>query len=271
MPSSDPLPGDLRAAIEARTGQIVAVAPASAGNHADVTATLHTESGQVFVKAARKLIDADGPEVKSLRWEAAINSHVTEFAPRLLWKVEAGGWLALGFEHVTGRHADYTPGSPDLELLAKVVHTLQSTPCPDVLAAKRIERRWTKVAADVTPFAGDTLLHADLNPANLLITTDGAVRLVDWAFVARGAAFLEMALLVPWLLKAGHTPAEAERWVARFPAWAAVPPGSVDSFAHAFAEKWVSNLAAHGRAAWAVEHCAAARRWAEYRHRTSRS
>jgi hypothetical protein len=38
--------------------------------------------------------------------------------------------------------------------------------------------------------AGDTLLHADLNPAHVLLGEGGAVYLVDWTFAGRGAAFV---------------------------------------------------------------------------------
>ncbi|GAA1896283.1 hypothetical protein [Actinomadura bangladeshensis] len=31
---------------------------------------------------------------------------------------------------------------------------------------------------------------------------------MDWTFAGHGAAILEMARLVPWLLKAGHSPGE---------------------------------------------------------------
>ncbi|SEG31263.1 Phosphotransferase enzyme family protein [Thermomonospora echinospora] len=261
------LPREIRGGIAAHTGRIDRIEPAPTGNHADLASTLYTADGPVFVKAARKQGDQDGPEVRSLRWEAAINPHVNEFAPRLLWQAEAGGWLALGFEHVRGRHADFTPGSADLELLAKVIQTFQGMQAPEVLAGKRVERRWESVADDVSPLAGHTLLHSDLNPANLLIADDGRVRVVDWAFAARGAAFVELALVVPWLLKAGHSPAQAEAWVSRFSSWADADSAHIDLFARVFADKWRINLAFHGNAAWAVEHAAAARRWADYRTR----
>ncbi|MFD0856204.1 hypothetical protein ACFQ07_28455 [Actinomadura adrarensis] len=267
MPSQwGDLPGELRAAIQDRTGPIDRIEAAPSGNHADITATLHTDRAPVFLKAARKISpEVDGAEVRSLRWEATINPHVIEYAPRLHWTVEAGGWLALGFEHVQARHADFASGSPDLEILAKVIETFQALPCPEVLVSKRVERRWEGVAADVTPLSGDALLHCDLNPANLLITADGAVRVVDWAFVARGAAFVELCLLMPWLLKAGHSVAEAEAWVARFPSWADADPAHIDLFCRAFADKWQMNLVANGHASWAVEHEAAARSWADSR------
>ncbi|WP_433229071.1 phosphotransferase [Actinomadura formosensis] len=259
------LPDVARAAIEEHTGPIRRVEPASTGNHADIACTVDAADGRLFIKAARKSSpEQDGPEVRSLRWEAAINPHVIEYAPRLHWTVEAVGWLVLGFDHVQARHADFTPGSPDLAVLAKVIDAFQNMTAPDVLAGKRIERRWDAMAEDVTPLAGATLLHADLNPANLLISETGRVHVVDWAFVARGAPFIELALLVPWLLKAGHDPAGAEHWVARFPSWTATGPAAIDLFCRVFADKWAINLRGN-RAAWAVEHAAAARRWADHR------
>ncbi|MFV2173050.1 phosphotransferase family protein [Actinomadura sp. LOL_016] len=258
----DDLPGEVRDAVEARTGAVGRVEPAPAGNHANIASTVHTPEGPVFVKAARKEPERDGPEVMSLCWEAAINLHVAEHAPRLQWTVEAGGWLVLGFEHVQARHADYRPGSSDLARLAEVIDALQAMPCPDLLDRRRIERG----TSGMGPLAGDTLLHCDLNPANLLITDDGTVRVVDWAFVARGAAFIELARLIPWLLKAGHEPARAEGWAARFPSWTGTDPAHIDLYARAFADRWRANITTN-RAPWALEHAAAARRWAEHRAR----
>ncbi|MCW2890366.1 MAG: Phosphotransferase enzyme family protein [Streptosporangiaceae bacterium] len=258
------LPGELRDAVEDRTGLIGDVVPAATGNHADVASTLHTSSGRTFVKAARKVSpEHDGPEVRSLRWEAAISPHVSEYAPRLLWEVEAGGWLALGFEHVEGRHAGYSPGSPDLSLLIKTVEAFQAMKCPDVVTM-RVERRWESVAAEVTPMAGNALLHTDVNCSNMLITPDGRPYVVDWAFTSRGAAWVELGLLIPWLLKAGHSPPQAAEWVAQFPAWTAADPAAIDLFSEVSAERWTRHSAANP-ATWVAEHAALTRQWADYR------
>ncbi|WP_141581323.1 phosphotransferase [Actinomadura sp. WMMA1423] len=258
------LPPEVLGTIEAHTGPIRKVEPAPAGNHADVAATVHTAGGRVFIKAARKVAaDTDGPEVRSLRNEARIVPHMNEFAPRLHWTVDAGGWLALGFEHVDGRHADFAPGSPDLDLLAKTVHALQVARCPEVVRM-RVERRWESVAEDVSPMSGAALLHTDVNAENLLITPDGRAVLVDWAFASRGAAWVELGLLLPWLLKAGHSPAGAADWLARFPSWTAADPADVDLFSAVFAERWRRH-AERDPAAWVVLHADLTRRWAKFR------
>ncbi|NEA29674.1 phosphotransferase [Actinomadura bangladeshensis] len=260
------LPGDLRTQIEAGTGPISRIEPAPTGNHADIAATLHTADGPVFVKAARKLADRDGPEVMSLRREACVNPVVSEFAPRLRWQAEAGEWLALGFDHIQGRPADFAPGSPDLEMLAKTIHAIQNAACPHTLRLLS-ERRWQRYADDVTPLAGSTLLHTDLNEDNFIITPDGRAYLVDWAFVSRGTAWLELALLIPWLLKAGHSPQAAEQWVSQFPSWTQAPPADIDMFTAAFAQQWRTTSRQRDDS-WVRQHAELTCRWATYRLRS---
>ena len=229
------LPGEVRAAVQDRAGKVVASWPVEGGNHSDFTAVLNTETGRVFAKGTRT--EPDRQDIRTLRKEALIAPHVTEFAPRLLWTAEAGGWLMLGFEHVEGRHPDYAPGSPDLPLLADTITRLQKTPCPPVVD-RRIEQRWARLTDDLQAVRGRALLHCDLNPGNVLITPEGAVRVVDWAFTCRGAAWVELGLLLPWLLKAGMNPGQAAAWVGRFPSWQAAPPQDIDVFTRLLAEQW---------------------------------
>ncbi|MFI0452469.1 phosphotransferase [Actinomadura sp. 6N118] len=257
------LPKELRTQIEAHTGSIDRIVPAPTGNHADIASTLETSDGRVFVKAARKLEDRDGPEVMSLRREAAVNPAVCEYAPRLRWQAETEGWLALGFDHVQGRPADFSAGSPDLEILAKTVHALQSAPCPDVPMLSG-GKRWQKFADDPAPFEGVTLLHTDLNEDNFLITDQGRAFVIDWAFVTRGAAWLELALLIPWLIKAGHTPQAADEWVSQFTSWGDAPPADLDMFSAAFAEQWRTASQVRDDA-WITRHADLTARWAAYR------
>ncbi|MEU8799553.1 phosphotransferase [Spirillospora sp. NPDC048819] len=257
------LPEELRIEIEAKAGPISSIDPAPTGNHADIASTLHSPEGLTFVKAARKLADRDGPEVMSLRREAAVNPYVSEMAPRLRFQVEVGEWVALGFEHITGRRADFTPGSPDLAVLAKTIQSIQGTPCPDVVRMV-VERRWQSVAKDVSPMSGSALLHTDLNEDNLIITLEGRAYVVDWAFVSRGQAWVELGLLTPWLLKAGHSPREADEWVSQFGSWTDAKPPHVDLFSTALAERWRTHSQTNS-ADWVAEHAALTKQWADYR------
>jgi hypothetical protein len=259
------LPEEVRNAVESRTGPIDSVRPADAGIHANIASTVCGPRGKTFVKAARKLPDQDGAEVRSLRREATITPCMSELAPRLLWQVEAGGWFVLGFEHVNGRHATYSPGSADLAVLAKAVDQLQSMPCPGVVEM-RVERRWETLADDVTAIAGTALLHTDLNPANLLLTPEGRTYIVDWGFTSRGAPWIEIGQIIPWLIKAGHSPAEAEEWASQFPSWTNADPAVIDLYAQVSAERWRRHSAA-SPTSYEPDYVRIARRWADHRQR----
>ncbi|MFI0485323.1 hypothetical protein ACH34T_32330 [Actinomadura sp. 9N215] len=221
------------------------------------------EKGTVFVKAARKLPDKDGPEVKSLRWEARVNPFVREFAPRLLWSTEIDEWFVLVFAHVPGRHPDYSPGSPDLDLVAQAVKLLQKT-APPAVVDRPVTTRWDGIGGDVSPMAGAALLHTDINAKNVLITPEDGVYIVDWAFVSHGAPWVEMGQMIPWLLSAGHTPASAEEWLCQFPAWQEADPASIDQYARLHAAVWTRRHEMVS-AEWIGPYLADVRRWARYR------
>lgn len=265
MPRSDwnDLPAAIRDAIERRTGSITGVRSAPGGNHADLAAALGTAGGTVFVKAARKLADRDGPEVRSLRREAVIAPHMTRFVPGLAWETETEGWLALGFIYVPGRAATFVPGSPDLDVLAHVVHVLQATPCPDVVYL-RVEQRWAPFADDVSAMAGDALVHTDLNPDNLIIGDDGNVCVVDWALASRGAAWIEAGQLMPWLILAGHSPRQADAWAAQIPSWRHADPDAVNLYSRLAVTFWRRRAAARP-APWMAPYLAAWEGWTAYR------
>lgn len=266
MPRSDwtDLPEDITAAIERRTGPITGARSAPTGNHADIAATVQTTDGMVFVKAARKLdADRDGPEVRSLRRESEISPYVTQFAPRLLWQVEAGEWLAIGFAYVPGRTATFTPGSPDLDALAKIIDHLQITPCPDVLDL-RVEQRWAHLADDVTPMAGNAFLHTDLNPNNLILSDDGSVYAVDWALASKGAAWVEVGQLMPWLILAGHTPQQADAWATRIPSWRHAEPDAINLYSRLAVEFW-QRRSTNRPEPWMPPYLTAWQQWAAYR------
>jgi len=254
------LPDDVQRAVSRNTGPVAGARPVPGGNHSDLTTVLDTPAGPVFLKGART--EPERQDIRTLRREAAIGPHVTQHAPRLLWSAEAGGWLLLGFEYVEGRRASYAPGSPDLHLLADVIRLLQATSAPPV-PLPPIERRWKTLTEDASPMAGHSLLHCDLNPGNVLITPDGRAVVVDWALTSIGAPWVELGLLIPWLLRDGMAPAQAAEWLEQFPSWASAPDHHIGLFSRCLAEQWRIQEKRNPQA-WVVELADLTSRWEQY-------
>ncbi|WP_073814068.1 hypothetical protein [Kitasatospora sp. CB01950] len=258
------LPPELRTGIEERTGPVAHATPPAAGTVSDFSALLDTAGGPVFCKAVR----ADNAKAWMHRLESAVNAVLPpSIGPRLLWTVEAAGWLALGFERAPGRHADLSPGSADLPLVARTLETLAETltPAPPLRTLRLADRwsgqdfwhtlgdrhrnrldPWTVEHLDALTLAerdapglidGKTLVHTDLTGPNLLVEGT-AVQVVDWAFPAPGAAWVDTAYLVVRLIAAGHPPTGAERWADTVSMWREAPPRSVTAFGAALTGLW---------------------------------
>lgn len=252
------VPGDVLAAIAQISGPVLKTEPVGSGFNSEIAARIHTDSGTVFVKGLR----ADHPRVWTQQREADINPHVQGIAPRLLWRLQPAGWDLLGFEAVEGRHADYTPGSPDVAAVAATLRRLGGVPCPD-LPLKTMPDRMASYSDTPGLFAGERLLHTDWNSTNVLIR-DGAALLVDWAWASRGAGWIDPALWVIWLIAGGHTAAEAEAQASTLPAWNEAPGVAVDAFAAASARLW-QEIAGADPDPWTQRMEAAAEAWARHR------
>ncbi|MBO0821415.1 MAG: phosphotransferase, partial [Nocardiopsaceae bacterium] len=173
-------------------------------------------------------------------------------APRLRHARDTG-WIVLVFDHVDNRHADLSPGSPDLPSVVNLVRAVGALPAradtPDVagyvaelqvktarLLVSHPDGELQRVIAaatgafDLRELAGPQLVHYDLHSGNLLVTADGTVA-VDWSFACKGAAWIDAALLVPRLIAAGHSPADAELVVSALPAWRSAPRAAVTGLA----------------------------------------
>jgi Phosphotransferase enzyme family len=255
------LPWDVRDAIQARTGAVQEAQTAAAGLNSEIALFLRTTNGTIFVKGRRN----DHPGVVTQQREAMINPYVRHLTAGLLWRLDISGWNILAFEYVLGRHADYSPNSDDLPKVIETIRRLGQTPCPD-LPLKRAEQRWADYLDDRQRelLHGDALLHTDLNPVNVLITGNAA-RIVDWAWPTRGAAFIDPACLAVRLISAGHTPAQAETWARRSPAWTTAPAEAIDVFALAISRMWM-QIASTDPQPWKKKTAAAAHSWARYRH-----
>ncbi|QUH02124.1 hypothetical protein HUO13_16185 [Saccharopolyspora erythraea] len=286
----DELPAGVRAAIEDQCGNVTRVVLPAAGRNSDVSATLHTGGGHVlFCKGVR----LDSPRARMHRHEAQVNPYLPfGVAPGVLWQVEVDGWLLLGFEHAPGRHADLTPGSPDLPLLADTLRMLGSALTPAPVEAPRLAEQWARLAAwrrlahdretepagwlrnrlaefvdrELRAFEavdGDSLVHTDLHPLNVLVSD--RARVIDWAWSRRAAPWVDAALLVLRLIDSGHAPEAAERWVAEaVPAWSAVNEEVRTDFAVAVLGVW-QHMARTDPGLHRVPLVDVARRWVAYR------
>ncbi|WP_427168857.1 hypothetical protein ACQF4J_47385 (plasmid) [Streptomyces sp. C1-1] len=117
--------------------------------------------------------------------------------------------------------------------------------------------------ADLSWFAGNHLLHTEWNPHNILIIGHHA-RLVDWGWASTGAAWIDPALWLLWLIAHGHTCQQAEQAAAAHPAWQQAPNEGLNTLARAQRRLW-DSIAAQSSDNWAKPMQEAAVSWEEYR------
>jgi aminoglycoside phosphotransferase (APT) family kinase protein len=260
------------------------------------------DGGRVFVKG----VPAAHPMVRSYHSEAYAAAALPEGtpAPLLLGTID-DEWFLLVFEDVDGREPDLSPGSPDIAALLDSVDAMRCmltpSPLPALPTADAVYgpqlAGWAYLAQrpphDLDPWSrrnldklvamesawrpwssGDTMLHMDLRPDNVLCRTDdGKAIVVDWAHAVRGAPWLELAHVVPHLVVAGHSPGEAERTVLRGPAMTSVPAWAITGFAAAVAGYWAASSrqpappGSYGLRAFQATAAAAALRWVAHRTR----
>jgi hypothetical protein len=255
------LPSSVLAAIEYRTGPVLKSETVSQGFNSEIAARVFTESGSYFIKGLR----ADHKRVWTQHNETGVNPFLRGISPMLHWRIEDAGWVLLGFEKLEGHHADYSPNSPDLPKVADLLCRLGEVSCPDIelrKADQRLEKYVVKLS-DRNYFAGNSLLHTDLNNTNVLV--DDFAYLVDWAWATRGAAWLDAGYWVVWLMAAGgHEPSSAEQWAHRVPAWSTAPVRGVTAFAEATANVW-EEIAGDDPDPWTARMLNASRRWVRFR------
>ncbi|WP_405839002.1 aminoglycoside phosphotransferase [Streptomyces platensis] len=262
----DRLPAAARAAVERHTGPLCTVVEATEGFNSEIAARVTSAGGAWHIKGLR----ADHPRVWTQRREAAIAPFLTGVGAALRWRVEAAGWDLLGFEALDGQHADYSPDSPDLQEVAALLSRLGGTSRPDIElrhAEQRLERYAVR-PGDLRFFAGDQLLHTDLNNTNVLVNSRAPqgdrARLVDWAWATRGASWLDAGYWIIWLIAFGHTPASAERWAAQVPAWHTAPDEGITAFAAANRNVW-DEISTADPDPWTLRLAAAAATWHDHR------
>lgn len=285
----DELPAGVRAAIEREVGPVAAAEVPSAGRNSDFSATLHTADGPVFCKG---IADAEGKRGQMHRHEADINPWLpSAVAPRLRWRTEADGWLLLGFDHVTGRHADLSRGSLDLPVIATTLNTLVNELAGCSAETSSLADQWARLAAwrrlskdptcldqwslthldrlimwearAIEMADGQNLVHTDLHPLNILIESRSAW-IIDWAWSRRGAPAVDVAFLVARLVAAGHAPNDAERWAETLPIWQSTTADERTALAVAISGIWTYLSNQQPRDLWS-DLVPAAQAWARLR------
>lgn len=256
------LPRAARASVELHTGPVVKAEGAPHGVMSRLACTLYSEDDhRVFVKGGR---DTD-PQAWVYRHEAAV-TRLAPRAPRVLWEVEAGGWVLYGYEYVSGRHPDLSPGSPDIGPLLQTLGTVSGVPWPDAVRKRPLHDRYADFLPDVLPagMLGRTLTHTDLSIYNMRITSSGQLLLLDWALSCPGPSWTDSALVVPRLVSAGHSPQDAEEIAMEIPAFRHADPAVITEFSQVVCTAWEAwgkvRQLPHG-----AELTAAAYSWARHR------
>jgi len=252
------LPPTVRAAVEQQTGRIVSTVPVATGAVSELVEVLHTADQRHFCKA----ITTDNPLVWMHRNEARLNPHVPS-APRLRCQVELDGWLLLIFAYAEGRHPRLDVGSPDLPAVAAALTAMSATPCPDVRVQPASARWAGLIAGELVD--GNAVAHTDMTPRNFLVS-DADIAVVDWSMPCRGAAWIDTALMIVRLIRAGHSAQQAEGWARNVPAFRQARPQALNAFALATAEL-TRRRSRQSPLPHLVELADAAALWAQ--HRTS--
>jgi hypothetical protein len=236
-PAWGDLPPSVRSEIEHLVGGPVAGADSCSGGFSPGFASRLTlaDGRRAFVKA----MDAGRPgEADIYRAEAAIAAGLpaTVPAPRLLGTRDDGRWTILAFEYVDGAEPaqPWTAAELDRVLTATCAFTRAATPSP--IALPRDHPRlggWAELARDRSRLArlstvcawaaddmsrlvrleaeglaaarGDSLVHFDLYPHNILLT-DRDVLFVDWPHARLGAPVIDLIAVLTSAAADGFDP-----------------------------------------------------------------
>ncbi|HWO62514.1 MAG TPA: phosphotransferase [Umezawaea sp.] len=232
-PVWDGLPAPVRVAVERVVGGPVVEARTCPGGFSPGFASVLTRADghRVFVKA----VDVD-------RWPADAALHRAEAevtavlpasagAPRLLGAFDDGHWVGLAFEAVDGVEPRQPWDAAELDRVVTALLARGDVPAPAGLSHDHLRLGgWAALAdrrahvAEHSPWAadhlprlvelereglaaarGDSLVHFDLYPHNVLLTPRRVV-VVDWPHARAGAPLVDLVTLLSSAAADGHDP-----------------------------------------------------------------
>ncbi|MHB8463377.1 MAG: phosphotransferase family protein [Acidimicrobiales bacterium] len=198
-----------------------------------------------FIKAVSPAQNPESPGMHRKEGQIASRLPAGLPVPALLGMIDDGEWVVLIFEEIEGQPPRLPWSIADLASTSAALDNLSraATPCPvpglPTFAERHAEmfggyRRlaeghpttevidpWSRTHLDhlaaleaewESAAAGNSLVHSDLRADNLLVAPDGAVVVVDWPHACVGAAWLDVACMLPSVgLDGGPSPTEVER------------------------------------------------------------
>jgi hypothetical protein len=245
------LPERVRAAIEELLGGHVVEAVTQRGGFSPgLAARVRTADGsRCFVKAVSRLANPHTPDLHRHEADVVAALPAAAAVPKLLWRYDEDGWVALGLTDIEGRMPSQPWREDELELVIRGLQRLHEalTPSPlrgttaadafathvkgwgelqsanaaglDPWVTTHLHRLVELEAAAPLMVAGSTLLNFDVRADNILISGD-EVYFVDWPWARIGPPFVEWLGLAPSVhMQGGPKPAELLR---------RVPLGDVD-------------------------------------------
>jgi aminoglycoside phosphotransferase (APT) family kinase protein len=258
------LPEAVRRLVTGRLGaRVVHASSQGAGFTPGFASRLGCADGQrVFVKAASS---AEPVIADCYRDEARIVAALPPGlpVPRLRWVSDDGDWVVLCFEDVPGR-SPRRPWQPaQLDLVLDTVGRLGTalSPAPpgialptaeqvlaedftgwrslldggtdgsdlldsDGWAVSQLERLAELEAGALALCAGDSLVHGDLRPDNVIVADDGRAFVCDWNWSCRAAPWLDLVCLLPGVYADGF---DADALLAAHSVGRSAQPPAVDA------------------------------------------
>ncbi len=235
------LPAHVRLALEQRLdAPVVEAETQKTGFSPGLAARLRLGDGsRVFLKAVSQAANPDSPAMHRREAEVVAALPPAAPVPRLRWVYDQGGWVALCFDDVAGRHPHEPWTEADLGLVVEALRRMSRdlTPSPiatphtashafqagingwqvllrrgedrlDAWCARHLSRLAELEARAPEASRGETLLHFDTRADNILI--DGEhVYVVDWPSARIGADWVDWAAMAPSVAMQGGPDPEA--------------------------------------------------------------